>query len=63
MENVQVLADALRLAERAHAQAELNGHKGLWPEFYAQWLMDNVHIWLKHSLTCEDGNCEMHSHD
>lgn len=57
MENVQVLADALRLAERAHAQHEVAGGEDEWPMFYAQWLMDNVHIWLKHSLTCDGDNC------
>lgn len=60
MEAVQILADALRLAERAHAQAELAGHKGPWADFYAQWIVDNIHLWSKHS--CSDGSCDL-KHD
>lgn len=58
---VKAFASALRLAERAHAQAELAGYKGEWPEFYAQWLMDNVHLWTVTSHHhCEDDTCAVH---
>lgn len=64
MEAMQNLADALRLAERAHALAELATppYKGQWPEFYAQWLIVNLHLWTKHGK-CEDGSCEVHDDD
>lgn len=57
--SVKLLSDALRLAERAHAQYELKGGKDEWPIFYAQWLMDNVHIWAA-TYGCDDGSCEVH---
>lgn len=61
------LAGALRLAERAHAQREVaeadgsyTGAKIEWPEFYAQWLLDNAHIWANvHHHQCLDGSCEI----
>lgn len=54
------LAGALRLAERAHAQHELAEGKDQWPEFYAQWLIDNTHIWASN---CSDGSCKVHDHE
>lgn len=69
MDNKQVslLADGLRLAEKAHAEYEKRGGDVgettmyEWPEYYARWLIDNVHIWSP--LNCADGSCEVHSHD
>lgn len=55
------LAQGLRLAEQAHAAHELKGQKDQWPEFYAQWLIDNVHLWSPH--VCADGSCAVHSDD
>lgn len=68
--NVKLLASALRLAERAHAQYELKfaEQKELtvdevpWPEFYAQWLFDNLHIWSAAAGGCVDGTCSVHDH-
>lgn len=54
---VMLLARALRLAERAHAEYETKGGKDEWPEFYAQWLVDNLHIW-SNVHDCADGSCE-----
>lgn len=58
---VKLLSTALRLAERAHAKYELKGGKDEWPDFYAQWLVDNLHIWSA-IHTCDDGSCEVHAH-
>lgn len=60
--NVKLLASALRLAERAHAQRELAGFKDEWPDFYAQWLFDNIHVWSAIG-NCEDGSCSVHRHE
>lgn len=59
-------AAALRLAERAHAQYELRqketGSKELeWPEFYAQFLLDNAHLWSGIHI-CHNGSCEIDDH-
>lgn len=62
MDRVQLLAHGLRLAEAAHAQYEHNkapNNKVEWPEFYAQWLFDNVDKW---SAECADGSCTVHVH-
>lgn len=40
------LAEALRLAEKAHAKAVKAGLTDQWPEFYAKWLIDNAVIWI-----------------
>lgn len=67
MDRVALLARALRMAERAHAQFELAEASGKvtekieWPEFYARWLFDNLHIWAV-GHTCENGACEV-NHD
>jgi hypothetical protein len=57
---VKRLANALRLAEQAHADFEKKHPAGPheWPEFYAQWLLDNIHLWSKHS--CEGDACDWH---
>jgi hypothetical protein len=58
---VKRLADALRMAEKAHAEYEKQHAfpKHEWPEFYAQWLIDNTHIWAHDVLDCPDGSCEI----
>lgn len=61
MDRVKLLADALRLAERAHARHELDGGKDEWPEFYAQWLFDNLHIWAA-GHSCDGESCAV-NHD
>lgn len=59
---VKQLSDALKLAERAHALHELAGGKDEWPDFYAQWLFDNLHVWSKGEHICDGDSCEI-AHD
>lgn len=62
-ERVVILARALKMAEEAHARAEKAGHVGEWPEFYAQWLLDNPHLWAPEYGGCVGGQCAVHDHD
>lgn len=61
-EAIKRLANALRMAEKAHAEyekRETEANRIEWPEFYAQWLIDNTHLWAH---DCPDGKCEWHKH-